>query len=224
MGPAPAPTPGWSGFAPPPLGYPPGYEPPAPTAGVVAWEDRSKGPVARWWTTVREVCFNARAFHAAAAEGDDAMAAVWFSTTTGALAGLGYGMFIGLLYGAIGGAAGIAASSRSHGPSLASMAATFAGLGLAAMIVYPLVHGLLGFFGPWVVGGLQHAVLTVLGGATKPYASTVRVSAYSWAPVVFLGIPMAGLLSKALAAVLGVPALCSCCLLSAATSLFIIGR
>jgi len=86
---------------------------------------------------------------------------------------------------------------------------------------------------PWIIGGLQHVTLMLVGGATKSYSHTVRVVAYGWGSHFWLLIPCVGLLmspimtvisytvgldethkcgiGKALIAVFGIPLLCTCC-------------
>jgi hypothetical protein len=181
------------GFAPPPPGYPPGYTPMA-AGGVVAWEDKSLGLFARWWGTFKEVCFNGKRFHAAAAQSEDPWPAITFAVTNGAILGVLLGVFIAIMYLAIGGIGAIAAASGGRGMAGpgAAVFGTIAAMGIGFAIAMPIVYITLGFIGPWISGGIHHVGLMITGGATRPYSSTVRVVGYSSAPEVFGVIPGVG--------------------------------
>jgi hypothetical protein len=168
------------------------------SGGVVAWEDKSQGLFARWWGTFKEVCFNGKRFHAAAAQNDDPWPAVTFAVTNGAIVGLLVGIFVAILYLAIGGIGAIAASSGGrHGSTPgAAVFGMVAAMGIGMAIAMPILYVILGFIGPWISGGLHHLGLVMVGGTSKPYSSTVRVVGYSTAAQIFSVVPgIGGLLS-----------------------------
>jgi hypothetical protein len=186
------------GFAPPPLGYPPGYTPEA-AGGSVAWEDGSLNLFGRWFGTFKEVCFAPKPFHAAASASEDPWPAVTFSVTSMGFAGLLEGLVVGFLYvflggvGAIGAATGSGKSAVSAGGAILAVAA---GLGIGIAIVFPILFAILGFVGPWISGGLHHLGLLMVGGTRGPYSSTVRIVGYSSAASLFLAVPgLGGMLS-----------------------------
>lgn len=185
-------VPGEPWFAPP--GYPPGYTPIA-SGGVVAWEDKGQSLFARWWGTFKEVCFNSKRFHVAASQSDDPWPAVTFAVTTGAITGLGLGLFLGLIYVAIGGIGAFTAMSSTgrHGAGpAAGVFGVLAGVGVGMVVLLPLFYMLMELIGPWIIGGLHHVALLMVGGATRPYSSTVRVVGYSAAAEALNCVPIAG--------------------------------
>lgn len=165
------------------------------SGGVVAWEDKGLGLFARWWGTFKEVCFNSKSFHIAASKSDDPWPAVTFAVTSGAITGVGLGLFIGLIYVAIGGIGALTAASSAGRHGAGPAAAVFgmlAAMGVGMIIVLPLFYMLMELVSPWIVGGLHHLALVMVGGATKPYNSTVRVVGYSAGAEALNCIPIAG--------------------------------
>jgi hypothetical protein len=181
------------GFAPQPAGYPPGYTPPT-GGGMVAWEDKSRGLFGRWWGTVKEVLLNGRAFHGASAQSDDPWPSVTFAMTTGAFVGLVQGLFVAILYGAIGGIGALGVGSKG-GRGAGGGAAVFgvlAAMGIAAAILMPIFYVIGGLVVPWIFGGLNHLALAMLGGTSRAYSSTVRITGYTTAAWVSLCVPGVG--------------------------------
>jgi hypothetical protein len=181
------------GFAPPPAGYPPGYTPPS-AAGAVAWEDANKGVVGGGWETFKEACFNPRTFFAGVAQSDNPWPAITFGMTSGAFAGLIYGVFVSLIYVAVG---GMMASAFSGIPGMGSgspgmMMGVMGAMGVFAIIAYPIMFALSALIGPWISGGIYHLMLMMLGGTTRPYTSTVRVSGYANASTLWMIVPGVG--------------------------------
>ena len=187
--------PGAPYFAPPPPGYPPGYTP-MPSGGAVAWEDRSQSIFSRWWGTFKDASFNWKPFYSAAAQNEDPWPAVTFSTVTMGLTGLIGGIFFGLFYAAIGGIGALAAASSKGGGMGPAILGGFAGMmaavGVGIAVVFPILYTMVGFITPWISGGIHHLGLLMVGGATKPYASTVRVVGYATATHVFSFLPGVG--------------------------------
>jgi hypothetical protein len=209
---------------------------------VVAWEDASQGFFGRWWATVKEACFNPRAFFTAASANDNPWPAVTFAMTSAGLGGLVIGVFMAILYLGMGGIGAIAASGSGSGagPSAAVFGALGA-VGIFAAIAYPIMFVIHALIVPWVWGGIQHLVLMMVGGATKTYTHSVRVYGYAMAGYAFMAIPCVGPfvapvivlvalvvghdathkcgIGKSLLAVIGVPILCVCCYLIGAFAL-----
>ncbi len=181
--------PGGGGFAPPPQGYPPGYTPPA-AGGVVAWEDKSRGIFGRWWGTVKEVNFNARAFHAASAQNDDPWPAVTFAIVNGLILGVPIGAFFAIIYTAMGGF--FASLAKPGGSAAAPIFAIMTAVGVGVGIALPFLYALGGLISPWIAGGLHHIALAIVGGTSKSYSHTVRVSGYTLAGQLWAAIPMVG--------------------------------
>jgi len=171
---------------------PPGYQPggATPLAGGVPWESGG-GLLSRWWATMTAVSFRGRELFAAARESDDAVRACMFSMTTGTMFGAVLGLFYVILL-AIWGAAVMAFVPHRLGLSAASV-----GLGAGVLLwLGCIVMGCVGgFIGPWIMGGIHHLVLAILGGVGqgKGYAHSVRVNAYAqsaaylWVPIPVLG-------------------------------------
>jgi len=182
--------PGGGAFRGPPQGFPPGY---APRVGFVAWEDKQRGLLDRWWSTVKEVLFNTRAFHEASAQSEDPWPSVTFAMTTAAFAGTLMGAFFAMFYLAFAGlfATALGAGTRHAGPGLAA-GGLFAGMGMAMAVIYPVMFVLYALVFPWIAGGINHLCLSLLGGVTRPYSSTVRVIGYSWAAYFWVCIPGLG--------------------------------
>jgi hypothetical protein len=219
------------------MGYPPGYTPPA-GGGVVAWEDASKGFFGKWWGTVKEVCFNPRGFFAGAAQSDNAWPSVTFAMATAGIVGLAMGALIAIIYigfGGLGMIMGLASGSKAGAGVGAGVLAAFGAAGIFAAILYPILFVIQALIAPWISGGIHHLILMLLGGATKSYGHTVRVSGYGFAAMFWVLVPLPCLnglavfifsvianivgldethkcgIGKAVGAVLIPPALCACC-------------
>ncbi|HVY47533.1 MAG TPA: hypothetical protein VHB21_16705 [Minicystis sp.] len=189
------------GFAPPPAGYPPGYTP--PTGGVVAWEDQSLGFFSRWWSTVREVTFNPRGFHAASAANDNPWPSITFAVTTGALVGVVYGAFLAVIYIAFGGIGAIASmGGRGAAGPAAAVFGMLSAMGIAVAILQPIQQAFAAFVGPWISGGIVHVCLAILKGTTKPYANTVRVAGYTHAATLWILVPVVGWLGTIIVSII----------------------
>ncbi len=188
------------GFAPPP-GMPPGYVPgggPA-LAGGVPWEAQGGGLFSRWWETIGAT-FKGRPFFAAAAQGDDAMSAVLFNTFTMTLLGAALGLLYIALFALFGSMFGAVFSTlgKATGMPLGLAGAGFGlALGIGLFLATTLGGAMSGFLVPWVMGGLHHLALLVLGGVPegRTYMHTVRAHAYANAgSSIFLPIPYLGAL------------------------------
>lgn len=161
------------------------------------WESSEGGLFGRWWATMTAINFKGRPFFsAAAAEGKDAMPAVLFSTVTGALLGAVFGTFF-LIALSIGGAAMANVVSDMKGGAAAAprVGLTGVGLGVALLVGAIVVCTIGGFIGPWLLGGLHHLALLIVGavGEGRGYGDTVRVSAYAQAgSYLWLPIPVIG--------------------------------
>jgi hypothetical protein len=160
------------------------------SGGAVAWEDRSRGIFGRWWGTVKEACMNSRAFQAAAAQSDDPWPAVTFAVTNGAIVGVVGGLFVALIYSAIGGLGALSVASSGHGSKMGF--GMIAAMGIGVAVVLPIFYILAGLLMPWIMGGLHHLALAMVGGASRPYGSTVRVVGYASAGQLLAFVPMVG--------------------------------
>jgi len=218
------------------MGYPPGYTPSAGGGGAVAWEDTSRGFFGRWWDTVKEVSFNPKSFFAAAAQSDNPWPSVTFAMTNAAFIGLVLGALIAIFYigfGGLGMLGALGSGGKGAGGAGAAIFAVMSAIGVFMAVLYPVMLMIQALAAPWIVGGLQHLTLMLLGGATKSYTHSVRVVGYGWAAHTWLLVPCVGPLiwlvmsvivytvghdethkcgiGKALVAVLGIPVLCMCC-------------
>jgi hypothetical protein len=217
------------------MGYPPGYTPPT-GGGVVAWEDSSQGFFGRWWTTVREVSFNPRVFFGAASQNDNPWPAITFAMSNAAFIGLVLGGLIAIFYigfGGLGMLAAMGSGGKGSGGAGAAIFGMMGAIGVFAAILYPVMLMIQALIGPWIIGGLQHLTLMLVGGATKSYTHSVRVVGYGWASYFWILVPCVGPfiwliimaisltvghdethkcgIGKALVAVFGIPLLCMCC-------------
>jgi hypothetical protein len=179
------------GFGPPP-GMPPGWQPQAVLLdGGIPWEKAGGGVFSRWYQTVA-ASFKGAPFFATVAESDDAMSAVAFHTMTCALVGFILGGFYFLIVSVLGLAAAGVVPGLGLGLPIAG-GATLGGLLLWLTILTG--SAATGFVMPWVVGGLHHLVLALLGGVAphRTYMHTVRAHAYAnGGPWVFAAIPSLG--------------------------------
>ncbi|RYI91593.1 MAG: hypothetical protein EON47_21175 [Acetobacteraceae bacterium] len=158
--------------------------------GVVAWENPSLGFFGQWWGTVKETFIPSRAFAARIAQSESAMPAATFSLSVFALLGLVFGVLMGVMYGAMGGMAAL-----SGGKSAGPIGMLVASMGVGMAIAYPLMMAVSGFVGPWIGGGIHHLMLMMMGGATKSYSHTVRVSGYAAGAALWLLVPCVGSLA-----------------------------
>ncbi|HEU4407012.1 MAG TPA: hypothetical protein VFS43_17215 [Polyangiaceae bacterium] len=199
--------PGGYGPAPGGFGGQPGYgAPPGRGAGgsTVAWEDRSRGFFGRWYNTVRATALEPRSFFSAAAASEDPMPPVIFSATNGLLMGLGLGIFVAAMY-VVMGAVGVlseVAGGRGGGGGAGAALGIMTAMGVFAAVVYPIMFAFQGFIYPWIQGGIVHLSLALLGGAKRPYQSTVRVAAYAHGPMALLMIPCVGFLLAPIAQII----------------------
>ena len=163
------------------------------SGGSVAWEDKSKGLFARWWGTAKDVNFNPRSLFAGAAQSEDPWPSITFGVMNGGIIGVGLGIFVAIVYLAFGSVLAAMMSSvggtSSGGPGAGALVGIMSIVGVAAIFIYPLELMFLAFVGPWISGGLNHLCLTMLKGATKPYMSTVRVSAYAQGANLWMLVP-----------------------------------
>ena len=188
---------GWGpppgGFGPPP-GMPPGWQPERQQLdGGIPWESPNGGLFLRWWQTLGAT-LKGRPFFATVAQSDDAMSAVTFHTMTWMVMGLVSGLFYSFVFGIFG--AGALGPLYSMGYGLPFSGGLFA---IASSILFgsTLCGAFFGFVEPWVVGGLHHLVLSLVGGIPpgRTYAHTVRAHAYaSGGAAVFSAIPYVGAL------------------------------
>ncbi len=184
--------PGGGGFAPPPAGYPPGYSPQA-GGGVVAWEDTSKGFFGRWWTTVKDVCFDARTFYAAAAQSDNPWPAVTFAMSNAGLVGLVFGVFLALIYMLMGGIGAMSAmGTKGAAGGAGAIMGIMSAVGIFVAILYPVMFVIQALIMPWIIGGVHHLMLVLMKGATRSYSHTVRVVGYAWAGNFWIVVPIVG--------------------------------
>lgn len=180
---------GWGGgdpgaFAPPPQGMPPGYEPPtgASAMGGVPWEQPGGSLFGKWWDTVKAANGDTRSFFAAAAR-NESVSAIGFSTMTGALSALVVAVLSGLWI-ALFGAMILSTVAGLGGRGGTSTAMGMGAFGMGLMLVYVVMIAISIVFaaaiGPFIVGGIHHVILTILGGVGpgKTYMHTVRVVAY----------------------------------------------
>jgi hypothetical protein len=161
---------------------------------VVAWEDSTKGFFGRWWSTVKDVCFDSRTFYASAAQNDNPWPAVTFAMSNAGLVGLVFGGFLALLYmgmgglGALSAMGGKGASAGGAGAIMGIMSA----VGIFIAILYPIMFVIQALIAPWIIGGIHHLMLVLLKGATRSYSHTVRVVGYAWAANFWIVIPIVG--------------------------------
>ncbi|HEU4538861.1 MAG TPA: hypothetical protein VFS00_32300 [Polyangiaceae bacterium] len=129
-----------------------------------------------------------------------------FSAINGLIVGLCFGVFIATTYIVLGaiGAISEAASSGRGGGGAAMALGMFTAMGIFAAFVYPIVFAFSGFINPWIQGGVIHLSLALLGGAKRPYQSTVRVAAYAHGPMALLIIPCVGFLLAPIAQVIAI--------------------
>ena len=143
--------------------------------------------LSRWWRTMVAVNFRGRELFPAVAHRDDPFAACLFSTVTGAIMGSLLSAGIVALF-----TLGKMWVYRLVGYSLSLndwSSAAFMWLGIVTYFVA------FGFCGPWVLGGLHHLALLLLGGVGehRGYAHTVRVAAYAYAAsLLVVPIPVVG--------------------------------
>lgn len=186
---------GGSGVAPTPAGYPPGHDPQS-GAGAVAWEDSSKGIISRLRATWKEALFTPRAFFARVAQNDKPGPSITFALATGVVAGTFFAIFIWPFYVVIGeiirswGDDGRHAGVNTSFLDLMFLVAR----GVFGLIGFPLIFALASPILPWIFGGAYHLMLTMMKGATKPVASTVRVTGYSNAATICMVVPGIGAL------------------------------
>lgn len=171
------------GFGPPPGG---GSEGPR-----VAWEDKSLGFFTRWWNTWKAVSFNPTSFFEAASVNEDPWPAVTFAIATSVVTGLAVGGFLALTYSLLG-ASAVSANPASAGDNPAAVFSMMMGLGVFSLVMYPAFFAIIALIGPWIGGGVQHVCLSILGGVSRPYTSTVRVVAYSYAAQAWSILPIVG--------------------------------
>jgi hypothetical protein len=211
---------------------PPGWhhEPPAARDGI-PWESAGDSMLSRWWRTLGAT-MRGRVFYANVATSDDAMSAVTFHTVTWAVMGFVTGATYFLLLGVVGAAVAIP-FGKGGGPG--AIAGSVWLFGAACWLGLTLAGALLGFVLPWVVGGIHHLILAMLGGVPpdRTYAHTVRAQAYASAgSAIFSVVPYIGSLVTLILGVklhidaynevhrcgagetllaLGAPLVCSCC-------------
>ncbi len=171
---------------------PPGWEPPGggTLPGTVPWETPGGSLIGRWWATLAGT-FRGRSFFAAVALSDDAMSAVTFHLVTSVVVGI-ISTTVSLSYFGISGAGGLGPYRRWVGPMYPGAGFT-AGLSIASWFVSVMFSALIGFILPWILGGIHHLVLAMLGGvpAEKSYVHTVRAQAYAAAgPLLFVALPL----------------------------------
>ncbi len=177
---------------------PPGYQPgggATPLSGGVPWESPQGGLFWRWWETMTAANFKGRELFAAVGQNDDAMSACLFSMTTWALVAAVVG-FLLLIFFALWGAAMMAIMGGLGSAKLGGAAAGIGiGIGLLYWVGMVLTYAVIGFIGPWVMGGIHHLVLMLVNGVGpgKEYSHTVRTTAYaSAAAMLFAPIPGVG--------------------------------
>jgi hypothetical protein len=147
-----------------------------------------------------------RAFFGAVATSEDPMPSVMFSASNGLIVGICFGIFIAASYlvmGAVGAISEAASSGRGGGGAAVALGMVTA-MGVFAAFVYPILFAFSGFINPWIQGGIVHLSLSLLGGAKRPYASTVRVAAYAHGPMALLIIPCVGFLIAPMAQVISI--------------------
>lgn len=171
---------------------PPGWhhEPPDARDGI-AWESASGGMLSRWWRTLGAT-MRGRSFYASVAASDDAMSAVTFHTMTWAVMGFAVGAMYFLLLSLIGAAIAVPFGAWSGPGFLAGSVWLF---GAACWLGLTLGGATIGFVLPWLVGGIHHLVLAMLGAVPpdRSYGHTVRAHAYASAGAwVFSVVPYIG--------------------------------
>ena len=177
---------------------PPGYRPDGgamPLAGGVPWESPHGGLFGRWWETITAANFKGRELFSAVGQNDDAMSACLFSMTTGAVMGALIGLLYLLLLALWSTAMLAILGSVGIGKVGGAVAGMGIGLGLLFWIGAVIFYAVAGFISPWVVGGLHHLVLMMVGGVGqgKEYSHSVRVNAYAGAAsLLFVPIPFLG--------------------------------
>jgi hypothetical protein len=165
---------------------PPGYQPPtgaAPLNGGVPWEGEG-GLFGRWWETVKAANGDSRPFFAAASQNESG-SAITFSMMSGGLGGAVIGLLYAIVFGIFGTAllaifSSVPATRGAHGAG----GAMAAGMGLFAIFYFfalTIGGAINGAIGPFIIGGVHHLILMMLGGIGqgKTFMHTVRTAAYS---------------------------------------------
>jgi hypothetical protein len=154
--------------------------------GEIPFENRERygGFFPALWETWREACFSPNTFFEKVGRSEDMGAPILFAVicgTLGTVVSFGFQMmFQSLLMGASGGQSG----RQQMGLSMLFGA----GMSVGMVVLMPLFIVL----GLYLGAGILHLCLTILGGATKSYAVTLRTLGYVYAAQVFVAIPFCG--------------------------------
>ncbi|MGI5864081.1 MAG: YIP1 family protein [Myxococcales bacterium] len=159
-----------------------------PHSWIVPWEERQKhGLLKAYWLTTKAIMFKPGESFEGMAPSDSWWSPLSYAILSSLAAFSGVALFYLFIFGA--GFVGALFGSTEEGVKLGGM---MAGLGVGTVAIALVGAVAMAVVGTFVLGGVEHLMLMIVGARPGDFHTTVRAYCYAHAPMIFGLVPMCG--------------------------------
>ncbi len=159
-----------------------------PHSWIVPWEERQKhGLLRAYWLTTKAIMFKPAESFEQMAPSEGWWSPLSYAILSSLVAFSGVALFYLVIFGA--GLLGALFGAVDEGMKLGGM---MAGLGVGTIAVALVGALVMAVAGAFVLGGIEHLTLTLVGARPGGFHATLRAYCYAHAPMIFGLLPMCG--------------------------------